>query len=619
MKKIQYIKYVFIGCFAAMMFACNTLDVPPMNVVKDSEVFGDKSGVDAYMARLYIQLPLVDQQNNSGVDNERLSALAITENVNNTNPGNIGYINWNGIREASYFIQEFPNYKGNFNEVYANAWLGEAYFVRAFIFFQMVKGYGGLPIVQRVLNYPEESIEDLRLPRDKEDDCYAAILSDLDKAIELLPETSTTDVGLAQGRVNKYAALAMKSRVALWAASIAKYGKATLAPYSGDPAVVQGVVGVPENKANEYYELALTTAKSIVSSGRFELYGINIDDPEALKNSYRQMYLDRGAENKEIIFAKYYKYPESPEGVDGNCLPPQFGGGYERHLCPTLEFVKLYDDVNGNTVNWENLLGNDANYSSHLFENPADAFANMEPRFKATILYPNAEYKGVKTEIRKGILEAGAFVDGGTFDEESPSFLLSVAMNNYYNDMRIQGASGMGAANSTSTGFYLLKYATESFTLADATANPSKGEAFFPEIRYAEVLLNIAEAAIELGRPAEAVQPMNEIRKRAGSKKVFTAENLTLEKVRNDRLVELIWENKSHWDLKRWRQLHVRYDNTTFGLMWPIYIWDKNAYYLRLTDSGATENKRVTYNPRDYYLAIGGNDLSANMIQNPGY
>src|SRR5690606_33728091 len=117
-----------------------------------------------------------------------------------------------------------PTYmeQSNFTQEEVNAWLGEVYFMRAATYFELAKRYGGVPIVEEVLDYPDQPVEELRIPRSSEEATYNQIAADFDQAWELLPESNQV------GRANKYAAAGFKSRAMLFAGSIAKYNQISL-------------------------------------------------------------------------------------------------------------------------------------------------------------------------------------------------------------------------------------------------------------------------------------------------------------------------------------------------------------------------------------------------------
>src|SRR5262249_51636451 len=121
--------------------------------------------------------------------------------------------------------------------------------------------YGGIPIIKIVQNYPQLSLEELQVHRDKEEDLWNFIGDDLDSAWNAMPETSVS------GKANKYAAAALKSRAMLYAASVAKYGSANFV--DGD-ARAQGYVGIPADKAAGFYQRAIDAAKLL--DGHYTLY-----------------------------------------------------------------------------------------------------------------------------------------------------------------------------------------------------------------------------------------------------------------------------------------------------------------------------------------------------------
>ena len=231
-------KLILITFFGTMLFSCNDLNVPPLNKVTDNDVFTSESGVTAYLARLYNELPVQAFDNYlATLQNMTGEALSRNELPPSAGPGTGGYMNYSYIRDVNLFFRELAKVAGKYQPATINTWMGEAYFCRAYAYFAMVRGFGGVPIVREVIEYTGQDVETLQQARDKEADCYDFILEDLDKAIELLPATSPSD-----GRANRHVAYGMKARVALWAASIAKYGTVQL----------DGLCGVPSGEAKRF-------------------------------------------------------------------------------------------------------------------------------------------------------------------------------------------------------------------------------------------------------------------------------------------------------------------------------------------------------------------------------
>jgi hypothetical protein len=155
-------------------------------------------------------------------------------------------------------------------------------------------------------------------------------------------------------------------------------------------------------------------------------------------------------------------------------------------------------------------------------------------------------------------------------------------------------------------------------------------------MRYAEMLLIRAEAAVELNalgdgsKIDDAVECMRLIRERAGAKKVYTKNDLlnTADPkgiypthtylVRKERWMELFFECKIYWDMKRWRTFDKEVSNRQWGAIWPIYVMDQQKYYMK---RAKYDSHTFNFLPANYYLAIDGGEIQKNplIIQNPGY
>jgi hypothetical protein len=591
---IMKINKILLMSVAFILFACNDLDVPPMNIVSDSDIFTSESGIKAYMARMYYDLPLETLANESTINHFTGESGTCNYSWIGTITSSISsYWNYGHIRNANYFIQQLPTHAGNFTEGNINIWLGEAYFIRAFTYFAMTMRYGGIPITQEAVNYTGQPVEELMKPREKEVDCYNFILSDLDEAIRLLPVTNEA------GRASKYAAYGLKARVALWAATIAKYGNIQL----------DGILGVPADQAKTFYQIAHEAALETAKGG-YELYSDGSGD---LAASYGKIFLDKSS--KENMLVRLFRYPDNGTSFDRDFIPRQIRGpqGYSSRANPTLDFVEMFDDTDGNPF----ILNTGTDEAPMLYEDRTDIFAKAEPRLKAVVIFPGDEFKGAVIDVRKGIIPAG-----GTMDD-----LMSTASEtDMYENMTIQGASGIGHGEATITGFYLRKWLDPN--LAQANVIGGRTETSLINMRYAEMLLIRAEAAVELNnlgdnsKMNDAVECMRLIRERAGAAKVYTAADLTGETgrdlVRKERRMEFFFENKTWWDLKRWRTFDKEVSNRQWNVLWPIYVWDQKKYYMKRTKF---TNYTFNFIPAYYYMPISGTEIQNNplMVQNPGY
>ena len=272
--------------------------------------------------------------------------------------------NYTGIRKANTFISKqdiipFPN------DETKKTLLGEVYFLRAFYFHDIIKRYGGMPILHDKILYPNDN---LQLPRDSYKACVELILQDLTKAIGMLP-AMVSDNEL--GRVSKGAAMALKSRVLLYAASPLWNNEIT---------------------NTDKWQQAADAALALINlqeggSKVYELYntGAGADD-------YEQQFFVRAPENKEVIFW----YNDSPKKFDSEEISvwAPTGEGFENgkgDVWPTQNFVDMFEMANGKLYNEDG--------SGYDPENP---FANKDPRFYKTVIYNGAVWQGVTMETFVG-------------------------------------------------------------------------------------------------------------------------------------------------------------------------------------------------------------------------
>lgn len=355
---------------ALSFYSCDYLDVPPINIIQDDAIFNSESGITSYMTTLYYDLPIEDfrytQQgfNVSGKGQGRLPNVSGEAMCSSSDDiSTIGDGTWWGcwdygkIRRVNYFLKNFPAYKSNFqNTVLADAWMGEAHFIRAYCYFAMVKRYGGVPILREPQEYVGD-IESLKVPRDTEKACYDFIAEDLDEAFRLLPDNEEI---LGKGRATKYAALALKSRAMLYAGSIARYGTVDL----------NGLVGIDKALANDYFELAYKAVKELEKSKRFSLYRKNSDK----EKNFAELFL--AEDSPENIFCKYFQRNVNAHGWDVYFVPYQYrGNGFSSNMNPTLESVEMFEHKDGTPANFAERA------KDTYFDDPSELFQNMDARF----------------------------------------------------------------------------------------------------------------------------------------------------------------------------------------------------------------------------------------------
>ena len=585
---------------ALSFYSCDYLDVPPINIIQDDAIFNSESGITSYMTTLYYDLPIEDfrytQQgfNVSGKGQGRLPNVSGEAMCSSSDDiSTIGDGTWWGcwdygkIRRVNYFLKNFPAYKSNFqNTVLADAWMGEAHFIRAYCYFAMVKRYGGVPILREPQEYVGD-IESLKVPRDTEKACYDFIAEDLDEAFRLLPDNEEI---LGKGRATKYAALALKSRAMLYAGSIARYGTVDL----------NGLVGIDKALANDYFELAYKAVKELEKSKRFSLYRKNSDK----EKNFAELFL--AEDSPENIFCKYFQRNVNAHGWDVYFVPYQYrGNGFSSNMNPTLEFVEMFEHKDGTPANFAERA------KDTYFDDPSELFQNMDARFGGSIIYPNAIFKGEPCSIQEGLI-----IEDGSKKENATNYEEAVYTANDGQVYHIVGKSGSGNYSGNMTGFFMRKYLNENMPQSEVIENYS--EQHWIEFRYAEALLNGAEAAVEMGQHLDdALLWINDIRSRANIKQLSLSD-LTVDKVRHERRIELAFENHTYWDLRRWRIADKEIETKQYTGLCPYFDINKQKY---IFEEVAANKYYYTFDVKMYYERIPDGEIAKNekLKQNPYY
>ncbi|MFB0498654.1 hypothetical protein ABID99_004891 [Mucilaginibacter sp. OAE612] len=636
MKKFPYIILTFLLCWTT---ACKKLDTLPPSIISDQDVFSSAAGVTAYMARMYSELPIEDFRYSPerGLNmfwiispTSATTGEALSRDQNGSMQENTGLSTWSDcyrtIRDANYFSENIGKYAGNFTNDQVNNWLGEARFIRAATYFALVKRYGGVPLVDKVLKYPEQSIEELKIPRNSEEKIYDFIGTDLDYAYANLPETNQV------GRANKYVAAGFKSRAMLYAGTVAKYNQISLVDGSGNR-----LCGIPVAKAVTYFKAAYDAAALL--DGKYSLYkkAWAAGDKNAQYLNYVNMFFD--ASSPENIFVRQYHYPESVHGYDAYNVPRQLMGanGYSSEVNPTLDFVELFD---GFPKNADGTIKTTTGGKYDLYTNTMDIFANAEPRLRATVVLPGDVMKGVSIEIRRGIY-TGSSVGGinpllpAGSTAHYPTYNIVQSANASQTPYKLPNGTTMnpaglsgyftGDGTNSVSGFSIRKYIVPDKPTSEVLENRS--DQTWIELRYAEVLLNRAEAAVELNSLGQsdksylqdAFTQINQIRERAGADLLTGTTDLTINVVRKERKKELGFENKQYWDMRRWRVADKEQNSTIYRTLMPFYSANDGKYFF---DARLDErNSRYTFDVRWYYEQIPQDEIqkSQNLIQNPGY
>jgi starch-binding outer membrane protein, SusD/RagB family len=594
-KLISYIIAVSLGLLLILNSCEEKLDIAPLNILTAEQVFASEDAVVAYLASLYNYMQKEDfgfapASFLSNTTDEAINCF--TDQGSNIGDGtNDGAWQYNYVRYVNDLIVKIQPAK--LANAFKTTVLGEAYFLRAYYYFTMVKRYGGVPIIKNVQNYTGDNLDELQVFRDKEQDVYDFIASDLDSAALLLPPSNGV------GRATKGAAYALKSRAMLFAGSIARYGSLQL----------DGILGIPAADANKYFQSAYDAANAVIALNKYSLYNKSADKVANFQN----LFLDKTTGNTEQILSEYYLYGYKTHTWD--CMVIPFGirgpNGFSSRINPTLDVVEQFEYVNGSpgTLN----IGTPS--SPVFYTNAPDLFANKDPRLLASVIVPFSTFKGNIIDIQSGLYDLGVKVEGAYTALYNP---VTHKIDATTGTIHVGGMSGPAGSETTQTGFNMKKYLDPNLAQSLVTNSGTTGSTQpWMMLRYGEVLLNYAEAAVELGRITDARIKVNEIRTRAGIA-LLNDGDITVARVRKERNNELAFENHRWYDLRRWRQSDVLLNNWWPRMLKTYYDLQQQKYRFETGNAGRYAK---TFNPRVYYERIPPSELTLNpnLVQNPGY
>jgi hypothetical protein len=593
-KKIIMKKYITILVTAVAFFqSCSderVLDKQPLSQLSDAQVWQSETTVNAYLADLYkrslfyndgngVVHPGHDGSNymliaNVGGElknrgNWQSSPKASRHIINETGPhGTMAYFDpIYGIGERVAYLIDKLETESLLSDEFKNEKIAEARFIRAFAYFHGVIRYGGLPIIDYVQDY--EDLESLQVPRSSEQEVYDFIASELDKAAEFLSTASDA----SSGRPTKWAALALKSRAMTYAGSIGEFGTMQL----------DGLLGVSDPTA--YWEAAYETSKQIIEESGHVLYNKNSN--KAL--NFQNLFTDEN--NEEVIFSEIYDEGLLKTHFFGElAMPGGFNitwGGNFQVFYETVQMFDFADGTSGADIDIERTEGWSID----------ELFHNRDPRFIASVFYPESDWQGGKVYFHYNTLNRESLPEGMP--------------------VKSHPINQSGGRKFEPVGFLLKK------RLSEAREEPKGGfdATDYIVFRLGEIYLNMAEAAFHLGKTGEALDAINTIRSRAG---MPSRTSLTWDNIMQERQVELFAEDHRYWDLRRWRTAVEILDGKEFTGLKYLYDAETGIYKIKKIPGeklSRTTNLRRVFQERHYYFPFGVNKLAAvpALAENPGY
>ena len=408
---------------------------------------------------------------------------------------------------------------------------GEARFLRAWYYFNVCRGLGGMPIVgDEIFDYEAGmDVTTLQRPRATEAEMYDYIISECKAIYNMLPAEKQTN----SARANKWAAKMLEARAAVYAASIANYNNKMVTPIQTSG----GEVGIPADKAAGYYQIALAAAEDVIKNSPYTLQdrkpdnkGLNFYEAVCVKDN-----------NTEVIWARDYKYPGQTHGFTNNNAPKSHAEDIDNsYLGAVLNLVEEYEFVNTSTPGQKSLVQTMENGTYKFYESADAPFKDRDPRLWGTIIYPNAEFKSIPVILQAGLLVKKGndwAIEVGDLDSKDANGNLITSLN---------GPKESNEQYINKTGFYVRKFLDE--TPSSGTRGRGS-EMWMPRFRMSEAYMIAAEASYELNN-GKALEYINAVRERAGVKPL---QQVTFDNIVHEYRVEFAFEDHRYWDLKRWR------------------------------------------------------------------
>lgn len=500
--KMKKIKYGIIGTvlvLGGMMTSCDTLDIDNLNSYDESMVWNDVNLATAYVNNLYTEC---FGNWNAGADNNSEQVTGIPWYLGTITETGGSYKSWNytAIRHINEAIKRLE--EGQLDSETANSLLGQAYFMRAYMYYWMVLHHGGVPYIK----VPQDKdTDDLYVKRNSTPECFQFMVEDLDHAITLLPEKiagSSADYG----RIDQCFAKAWKAKTLLLKCS----------PQFN-----------PSNQwDNAYWKEAYDAAK--------EAYDFCVAKGISLTPNYADIWIQE--QGPEVVFPVVNSNPNKVSTWEYNTRPASISRD-KPYNNPTWEFVKSFPMLDGKSYD-------DPTGKYYVGDEQAllkSFWKNRDPRFNDVCLYNGREYPvaGKPANYRQY----------NALGVTSPDDQYGVNPNAHTNAVN----------NDIYSGLYIYKG-------ADLTLTQDKVMTYdidYILMRFAEVMFIYAEAANETGHSDVAVDMLKQIRKRAGiepgSDGLYGLKVSTREEIRkailDERNIELCFEGHRFWDLRRTRNM----------------------------------------------------------------
>lgn len=500
---------IIIACFISwsLLNCSDILELEDLSNFSPDLVWNDENLANAYLANLYSMFGNWE----TGADRKSMQIAGIEWYPDRVTISNSAYKSWNynRIRLINQCIVDVN--EGELSQEIKDDITGQAIFMRAYAYFDMIKHHGGIPY----LTAPQDRYtDDLYVKRNSTEECFDLLIKDLNEAISLLPkriEPTSSDFGKIDGNF----ALAFKAKVLLYKAS------------------PQFNPGNPWD--NAYWEEAYRVNKEAFESLSSQGYEL-VDDYSDIALKER---------NSEAVFTVINDYPNKTASWDHGVRPGSESRG-PASACPTWEFVKEFPMKDGRLFNDPKGL-----YYMTDEEFLQNYWKNRDPRFDKSIVWNGKIYELSGKSGRRQYTALGIAHELDDFGVNPKAGVNSTNLDRY-------------------TGFFILKNSLLNLTQGEV----QQYDVDFILMRFAEVMLNYAETANETGHLDEAFAILRSIRSRAGIEPGDDGDfGLTInnreemrEAILAERNIEFCFEGHRFWDLRRLRMLDRLDGSTKHGI-----------------------------------------------------
>ncbi len=641
MKRLNYILFIY---FLAIAFSCSDyLDVVPDNVPTVEHAFLDRTSAERYLATCYSYFPSLGSPTTDpamlgsdewwGIEDPYYTSksgnylgLKLKKGEQNSNDPMWNYwdgMNWSGqalfraLRDCNIFLENVHNVGGDLSEEEATQWAAEVKILKAYYHYYLMKMYGPIPLQKESLPV-SAGIDEVKVYRDPFDECVDYLADLIDEAVPDLP-LQVQNQSLELGRVTQPMALSLKAEMLVMAASPLFNGNPD---YSGliDN---RGVQLISPDYDQTKWQRAATACKNAIDTCLLagnELYEFtkytNISDSTKRLLSLRQVVTDKW--NKEIIFTNAkLSMNQIQEATFPIFSIEQRQWLVNAFMCPTLRMAELFYSKNGVPIDedtefdYENRYDVSAVSEEHKFYIQPDYETlnlnmNREPRFYANLAFDGAVWFG-----------NGRYKDVGQGNTSEQPWV--------FKTKKAQAQGKTSNLNFSLSGYWVRK------TVHFESVSPSSSSkvfvrATFPVIRLADLYLLCAEALNEsMDTPTpEVYHYIDMVRARAGlngvveswaaaskyPSKPLTKEGLR-EIIRQERMIELAFEGKRFWDIRRWKTAYKWLNEPIRGL---------NSEGASIEDFNTIRTLYVPqFSAKDYLFPIRQYNLQVNpnLVQNP--